>query len=303
MRNRRGGIISVFESRVFLFIVGGAISWHIAYLVRIHAHDSTPLMGQISLSGDAGFQNISNGKFTDIWALVEERDAAIARMLELQSELKELRSHDVRSVADCDPLFEAGTNTDLDNLVTKIEDERQKRQDAEAIARSCLRNLEAEQSKRLLSSPSSRNRSTTIWQEPYSDYIYRPDSTQCFSSQKHKKHAEKRSQRRYDRPSSYLTRGWNLTDFSVSFWLKLNSNCTAGRGKEAWPNFGRHWYDGCGIIVAAPGAAPPGAWALAGRRYRKVRSRNDWGITIHPYDGKGILTAAHLLLCFRDALK
>ena len=57
-----------------------------------------------------------------------------------------------------------------------------------------------------------------------------------------------------------------------------------------YPEWGHHWYDGCGLVTSSPGALPTGQWTQAARRIRKIRSRNDWGITM---DSMGHIMFGH----------
>ena len=59
--------------------------------------------------------------------------------------------------------------------------------------------------------------------------VYTPDATHCFRTMKKKdgqKLTHSRSHRtHWPRPTLFMTGGWGLKDFSVSFWIKATAPC------------------------------------------------------------------------------
>ena len=215
-------------------------------------------------------------------AILAERDAAVLRAAKLESELLEARQSTcgeganqratilereledaLSKQSDCDERPTESATPEVNRLLDRIRDEQTLRHESETKLASCTQQHQVTDVATL---PGPAHE--------ISEKIYRPDATLCFPS-----FPKRPEQKKWPRPTAFMTKGWGLTSFSVSFWVKVTGTCTP-RGKDSYPFWNQHWYDGCAIVTAAPGNVPPGRWSLGARRYRRVRSRNDWGITV-----------------------
>jgi hypothetical protein len=78
------------------------------------------------------------------------------------------------------------------------------------------------------------------------------------------------------RPKHYIEGAYNLRSFSITFWMRA----PADRSPPCKVPFNNHWFDGCMLVIGAPGNNPSAFWATGARTYRKKRSRNDFGVSM-----------------------
>lgn len=78
------------------------------------------------------------------------------------------------------------------------------------------------------------------------------------------------------KPTHYMEGAYNLRSFSISFWMRTPPN----RSPPCKVPFNNHWFDGCMLVIGAPGAFQSAFWTPGARAYRKRRSRNDFGVSM-----------------------
>ena len=247
-RSNRGGSCG---SKGWWAIVATMVfsSWHVGKLVPFLRSSQLDTPAALS-PGPPSFtvrydDNFGSAEWQE---LVSERDAAIRRAEELEAELEEARS--LKEPTDCGEEEAApngaGSKPEVDRLLAKLTEEQQLRRELESSVASCAKQ---QQQQALLSTVSTAmlegDRGTTAAtttitttttaaaaagvRRERESRVYTPDATHCFRTMKKKdgpKLTHSRSHRtHWPRPTLFMTGGWGLKDFSVSFWIKATAPC------------------------------------------------------------------------------